>query len=935
MGEHRAELELVSAPASGRGGVRFLGQYVGQLPVTLTAFTTYGLHTPGASVESTYDLRLGDSSGRRPDYAPGVVTVARRAAQGISNELLPTLNYWAREIRRNGSSRLTWFSSLARETQSEEARDVLAMASTGGQHDYASLMELLELARLRSEDSRLQSAMAESIWLPSLFTLAQVVYSQRLAAQDFGDVYSIYEYINHTFGLEAFTNGVDRSYYADLLTQRRFTAKAREVLDYEESNATRAYSQRYLELNTHNTNLRSPGEKASTEQWLHQLNDMLDEENLAGIRIETGAEPDFYQLSSEAEAASLVSPDLPLVTVIMPIYEPNAATDVAIRSLLDQTWRDLEIIIVDDASPPKDEDGNPTAYHDQLRRWAAQDDRIRLVLCEANRGAYSVRNDAFEMARGDFVTIADKDDWHHPQRIELQARELMDNPTKHANIVNWARVDEDMMFQIRWGPDRVIHPSFACIMFRRDEVMEKLGYWDPIRKSADNEYRKRYELVFGQKLKPLINAPMAFSLLGDDNLTSSDFGLGYRHPDREVYQWAYSYWHTEIQRGRAARLLPEEERAFYSPSSFRPERRKDELSHFDIVFVSEFGLLGGPALTMRRQIDAAARAGMKVGIMPLQGGLYAAASKRRLAPEIEEAWRLGTVEWVTWNTTATAAHLVLAWPSAMELKPGAPTGIQPQRVTIVASQFPTLPHGGERNYSVQRVNRNVANTFGVVPVWAGQGPVVEEALRELLSTTGVHTQLWRTPVLAPDPDSRQERRATRAVVGRVLDEEERHWPHPDIIRDAYPEDQLFEISLLSSVQILQNRGVLPKERLPSNWSVVPPEMVPYDEYLRSLDFLVHYVNTPWDPYIEPTLVRALELGVVCILHPAMKPVYGDAALYAAPGRTHSLLRSYWDDPHAMRTQQRCGWDFIATQPAAADYAERLVALSPRSKDEEK
>src|SRR3954454_7584650 len=86
--------------------------------------------------------------------------------------------------------------------------------------------------------------------------------------------------------------------------------------------------------------------------------------------------------------------DFPLVTVIMPIYEPSAATNIAVDSLLRQTWRKLEIIMIDDCSPEQDAAGYPTQYRQQLRDLAARDSRIRLVLNDVNRGSYSVRNEA-------------------------------------------------------------------------------------------------------------------------------------------------------------------------------------------------------------------------------------------------------------------------------------------------------------------------------------------------------------------------------------------------------------------------------------------------------------------------------------------------------------------------------------------------------------
>ncbi|GAA4829643.1 glycosyltransferase family 2 protein [Garicola koreensis] len=925
LGYRRFVMDLVSPPASGEGKTRALGQYAVQFHKEAKLPSSLELYNAGGSLKRSFDVRLGDETGRRPSYLPQTLAVKSQAVVGGRNELLPTLNYWAQEIRREGRPRLAWFSSLARETQSLEARDVLALVASGGSHDYDSLMETLELSRLRSSDWGIREALGKRVWLPGLFTLAQVIYSQRLNQQDFNDVYAIYESVEHAYGRDAFNNGVDRSYYADLLTQRGFTDKACDLLAYEESNQDRAYSQRFLEFNAFNPH--TPGNsEAQNDQWFAGVNQLYDREGFSGLASQDGRAPDFFSLQGESVASSADS-SLPLVTVIMPIYEPNAATDVAIGSLLEQTWSNLEIIIIDDASPEVDESGDPTPYRQQLQGWAAKDERIRLVLCEENRGAYSVRNEAFGMAQGEFVTIADKDDWHHPQRIQFQARDLMANSGKHGNIVNWVRVDEQLQFQIRWGPDRIVHPSFACIMFRRREVLEKLGVWDPVRKSADNEYRKRFEMVFGQKLKPAVNAPLAFSLLGEGNLTSSDFGLGYRHPDREVYQWAYSHWHDQIQKGRSPQLSGEA-REFYSPPAFRPDRNKDDVPHFDVVYISELGLLGGPALAAKREIETAVAAGLKVAIMPLQNGLHMAAAKRRLAPEIEELWLSGSAEWITWNSAATADLVVLSWPGLMELRPGSDVGLQPSAVTIVANQLPASLGSRGRNFSVQRVTRNVEKTFGVFPTWAAQSPVVQEALRELLSTDDVRNALWLTPSTGhTDYVGRKPENRDRAVIGRVLDEDESHWPEPAVIRDAYPEDPAFEVSILSRVRTLESRGILRGRSVPTNWTILPPDFQSYDDYLRSLDFLVHYGNEPWDPHTDGSVVRALELGVVCVLHPVFKPVYGDAAVYVAPGEIRDTLHSMWGLPEKMREQRKRGQAYVKGSRTARHYVRLLRGQS--------
>ncbi len=69
----------------------------------------------------------------------------------------------------------------------------------------------------------------------------------------------------------------------------------------------------------------------------------------------------------------------PLITVVMSVYNDEAAVGHAIQSILHQSHQNLEFIICDDASTD--------ATWEQLEKWAAKDDRIRLIRNDRNLGA--------------------------------------------------------------------------------------------------------------------------------------------------------------------------------------------------------------------------------------------------------------------------------------------------------------------------------------------------------------------------------------------------------------------------------------------------------------------------------------------------------------------------------------------------------------------
>ena len=103
-----------------------------------------------------------------------------------------------------------------------------------------------------------------------------------------------------------------------------------------------------------------------------------------------------------------------LVSVIMPTYKRPDLLPRAVQSVLTQTHRNLELIIVDDNSP----DSTP----DVVRSLMQEDDRIRYIRNEVNLDAPESRNVAIRNAKGEFIAFLDDDDEWMPQKLELQLK---------------------------------------------------------------------------------------------------------------------------------------------------------------------------------------------------------------------------------------------------------------------------------------------------------------------------------------------------------------------------------------------------------------------------------------------------------------------------------------------------------------------------------
>ncbi len=102
--------------------------------------------------------------------------------------------------------------------------------------------------------------------------------------------------------------------------------------------------------------------------------------------------------------------ELPLVSIIIPVYNVERYLRKCLGSILAQTYTNLEILAVDDASL----DGSATI----LKEYAAKDNRVQIFTHKINRGLSAARNTGLEVARGQYVQFVDSDDYLDPKICE-------------------------------------------------------------------------------------------------------------------------------------------------------------------------------------------------------------------------------------------------------------------------------------------------------------------------------------------------------------------------------------------------------------------------------------------------------------------------------------------------------------------------------------
>jgi Glycosyl transferase family 2 len=286
---------------------------------------------------------------------------------------------------------------------------------------------------------------------------------------------------------------------------------------------------------------------ATESDWLFHLNNYVSHYHLAPVSL-VGTKSRFCGLSA---GFLPVINDGPLISVIMTAHNSAATVGVAVRSLLNQTWQNLQLIVVDDAST----DDTPG----EILKASAGDRRVKLMSIGVNVGPYVCKNLVLQnrIAEGAYITCHDADDWAHPQRLAnhvalASKHRVLDS----ASVALCLRMRAEGQFT-RIGeprtsrPDGVAQVARVSCLFDRDLLFQRLGFWDCAKFGADSELIGRTEYLLGRRLKHLPS--LAMICLDSNASLSSDRRFGVLtsnglSPTRKAYKKAYEMWHAGLGR---------------------------------------------------------------------------------------------------------------------------------------------------------------------------------------------------------------------------------------------------------------------------------------------------------------------------------------------------------------------------------------------------
>lgn len=613
------------------------------------------------------------------------------------------------------------------------------------------------------------------------------------------------------------------------------------------------------------------------------------------------------------------------VSVIFPVFQASAHLDTALRGIRQQSYTNLEILVIDDASVDES--------WAIIQRHAAEDDRIIALRNSENAGAYRTRNRGLRHATGEFVTVHDSDDWSHPDMIATQVKHL-DIPNIRAVFGTAVRVNEDM--RIMLAPQiptlnfmRLCYPAF---MAKREDFLS-LGGWDEVRMSADDEMVKRFVAQFGGEhvLQLRIGAPLTFQRLHEASLTqhaetsvaSSAFGL------RATYKIQHGHWRERQLKGGLSLAVDRKSLKHPFPiPSLMMEVRKTNPEKYDLVLISDFGLMGGTRRCNEGYIAAASAEGMRVGLYSYPNWDLPV---RPIASSYLDLCAQPNVDLLTKEDVLRTPLVLLHHPPILKHRIDAVPTVDCDLVAMLVNQSPMeLYSETPWLYDAATVSDNCIHFFGQKPLWIPISGRVRDTLSALDGYTPVLDRIWYPPYVGEVMEETRLPASDGSIkIGRHSRD---HWTKwPATLQDT----NAAYCAAVEGIEthILGGASKRPKRIgfTPSNWKIYDFDTVPVIDFLDGLDVFINFMHPDYIEEFGRNTMEAMARGTPVILEHGLVDTFGDAALYCEPAEVSEKVRRLMSDVDLYRSQVGKGLDFVRAHCSQGKTRENLRDLIAHAK----
>lgn len=780
------------------------------------------------------------------------------------------------------------FYRFAVQSRSLAIRDIFAKNATSQNLDLSDLIAVIDYSDLGKLSSDERDSLKHAFYEPVLGSLADLLVNTARDDHDIHAAVKIYDLLQKLYPEVKFSKQRLLLYIESLAEAGDYERAAQLAQDYAIGEI--APLQPEL-LALQHTRLR-----ASVSNWLEQLNNLYEKLELTHVRfVHDETKPLFDRLVAEKRARI----DGPKVSVIMPTFSPGREIETAVRSLLEQTWENLEIIIVDD--------GSPSEFQSAFSRLKRLDPRIQILHQTENAGAYVARNVGLTHATGEFVTTADDDDWSHPDKIAIQASAILNDPDMVASTSAHIRTTETLKFRRVNSSPHFLQMNYSSLMFRR-QVFSEIGGWDTVNRGADSEFYTRVKEYYGSdRVVRIDDRPLAFSRLSEGSLTSGEMYRGFIATPRVMYLWAIRQWRWDLGKLDQKPTRPSgKPRPYAVPTTMEAGKRHKDLGLFDVVYVADFFRQAKHVDYVLRELETLASYGLRVGYLHLDSprttkpaGFPRALFEAQIAEKITQVSLSDTAE----------TKLLVVYDSALGMFSDQNLSkIKSHSGLVVERELPSLAGTQQRQPVVfSQALANLDQTFNQNFEIVGATEKDQARIAALVPPSRLRTDslLWRTHV--PRRTVEIKPPMGKPVVGFHTFGNKYRWPINKLVFEQVYLSDSFKTHFYGQLKSAFSKF---GEEVFADTHVFDYRDMTIGEFLPGIDFWVYYPDPKLQDEVWEPVLTAMSAGKVVILPPWLRSTYQEAAIYGKPEEIGDIIRSLSASGAGFEEQARAGLQFV-------------------------
>lgn len=644
--------------------------------------------------------------------------------------------------------------------------------------------------------------------------------------------------------------------------------------------------------------------------WYEVFDEPFTARGIEPIRIDAADDDPFAHLTTTSHGSRAGTIDGPLVSIVVPVYSTGSEDLlISINSVLAQTWANLQVIVVDDASPAE--------HREIFEQVAALDQRIEVLRKPLNGGAYVARNAGIAHARGEFVGIQDADDWSHPERIERQMAALQGDRDLIATLSQAVYLHRDLRIStIGTAP---IGRHLPSLLFRRAEVLDRLGQFDTVRKAADGEFVERLIAACGRAAIRTLDEPLALYQLTDDSLSRNDFGIGWHRHTRVSYRSAYRRWHHRITEGEGdPRLLAGSPRPFPAPPELEgasgPYR-------FNVVVLADTRAGSVASASLVDQLTALSSSGLTVGLARAEPLRLATANRTYPASAIADVIAAGKVRWTSLTSDVDTDLLFVRDPDLLAARGAGTVQARPRRVVVVADHLPSIEGTSDGSYDPVAIELSARSLFGRPAEWLPASEEIAAALATAGASGFVHPPRLTEIVSAGSSGA-------RPTLGRPILGVEN--------MTAHRAERISDTTLRSHLPRGQHHDVRlhqPTRRSPDpTWLAFAADDITAEQLFDQCDFAIGLPSVmPGTGLIRPVL-QAMARGCIPVVDDSHRTLFGDSALYYGEKTVAQVVDDCWNARENVSAMRQAARAWCADQLSAAAFLTTITSLRSTDSD---